>query len=1455
MGSPGFENLPSEYQHLLNIARDKHGLDVAPLQALTGGRTGASLYLVSAAVGNPRRVEHLIVKFDRINEKAKLTEVERHRLALRDAPGSFSGQNMAQLAYEIVDGSAIAIFYTIAGQSLLQFQALASQERQSRLEILFAATSDYLLREWNAGAEFERAVHPQKVLETWLGYRLKPDSQIALFLREIFGLDPDTGGVLIQGQIFPNPWVYSRASGPWQEARPIDVLTGFQHGDLNLTNILTRFAADSEFLEGYFLIDFALYHQHMPLLYDQCYLEMSFLNRELDRVPLEKWVALVTHFAAQDMPDPREVPVELAGACEVINAGRKSFKRWINDTNPSLSDDLWGQRWLAAVAAGLNFCNKAALSTEARLAGLIYSAAHLKRYSAQFGVPLPTDVRLLYDANRWGETASINQSASDPNEKARPIQSRPPDRDADLASGTVTFLFTDIESSTRLWEQYPGAMKAGLARHYALLQAAVAAHKGQLVEYTGDGLVAVFRTGVEGVTAALAAQQALSAEAWPGLEPDVIRVRMGLHTGEAEFQGGMYAGPVLNRAARLMSAAHGGQVLLSMTTAEVVRDRLPGQAALLDLGEHRLKDLVRSEHIHQLVHPDLPDHFPPLRSLSTFPNNLPVQLTSFIGRQNELLAVKGLLTGDNHTRLVTLIGPGGTGKTRLALQAAADLIDRFPEGVFFVDLAPIREPESVLAAIARTVGLRETGDRPLIDALREHLRDRKALLLLDNFEQVVAAGPVVAELLGYCPFLEMLTTSREALRVRGEQVFPVPPLTLPGTDLKEPSLEQLTQYEAVRLFIERAQAVRPDFQVTNDNAPAVAEICSRLDGLPLAIELATARISLFSPEALLERLGSRLQLLRGGARDLPARQQTLRDTIKWSYELLDPGEQCLFALLAVFPSCTFEAVEQVAGMIEQFQRTGLPALDGVTSLLDKSLIRQADREMQAPRLLMLETVREYAAECLEAEPEFSAASRRAHAAYFADFAQRQWARLSGGEREAALRDMGAEIENVQAAWRYWMAERNLDQLHRLTDCLWLFFDRRGWYHAMVDLTSDLLSVLASTPSSPERVEQEIMLQTSLARALLAIKGYTEEVEQAYARTLALCERAGDIPQVFPVLRALASFYILHTEYGKAMQMGERILSLAERLDDVEMKLEGNMVLSYNLAFVDRPQAGLNRIEAAMAAYSPAHRRVRRLGFGTNPGVVSLIVSSLILWMIGYPERAEKRAGDAILLAQQLNHPYTNAYAHFHTGLLNVWLRKPEAARVHAQAVLKLAEEHDFQIWSAVGTCLHGSALVSTGERDRGIALIDQGMNTYRGLKTPPVFWPLLLHVCAGAYLAAGQPEEGLRLLREAIEFKTAETAKTLSSEFFLLQGELIEALAAAGTAEAESAYQQAVENAREVQAPMLELRAALRLSRLWAGQGKPDAARRLLSEAYAKMTEGFSTADLQDAKVLLAALL
>ena len=664
----------------------------------------------------------------------------------------------------------------------------------------------------------------------------------------------------------------------------------------------------------------------------------------------------------------------------------------------------------------------------------------------------------------------------------------------------------------------------------------------------------------------------------------------------------------------------------------------------------------------------------------------------------------------------------------------------------------------------------------------------------------------------------------------------------------------MTQYEAVRLFIDRVLAVKPDFEVTNENAPAVAEICFRLDGLPLAIELAAARISLFSPQALLGRLGSRLNLLRGGARDLPVRQQTLRDTIDWSYQLLDADEQRLFELLSIFASCTFEEAEAVAAGINHPDEISMNSLDGLASLVDKSLIRQMNQDAGEPRLVMLETIREYAAERLEQHPEFAATAQSAFATFFAEFTQQQWESLTGQSRDSALREMDVEIENLRTAWRFWVKERDLEQLNKLADILLLFYAARGWYNDTVHLTNDLLSVLAGTPSTPERIQQEIMLQTTLARALSATKGHTDEAEQAYARALELCERAGEVPQLFSVLRALATLYVFRMENQKALQMGDRILRLAEQLDDADMKLEAEVLVGSLLAFRD-PQDGGAYLEKAVASYDLERPRAGRQLIGPYPAVVGLAVSAIFLWMVGYPDRAHQRAADSILLAHRLNHPYSITYALFHSGLLNVWMKNYEIARERAQALLGLAEAHGFHIWTAVGQCLLGTSLVQLGSPEKGLPLVQQGLHAYQHLKSPLVFLPMLLHLCAGAYSAASQPEAGLNMLDEAIEIgSSGPEDKALTSEFLILKGALLLALSSDHAAEAEALYEQAVLNAQEVPAPMLELRAAIALSRLWHEQGEDERARKLLSEAYSKLTEGFGTPDLKEASTLLTDL-
>lgn len=647
---------------------------------------------------------------------------------------------------------------------------------------------------------------------------------------------------------------------------------------------------------------------------------------------------------------------------------------------------------------------------------------------------------------------------------------------------------TDIEGSTRLFEQRPAAMEAALPRHDALVGETVMEHGGILVKARGEGdsLFVVFDRPSAAVDAAIALQRALLAEPWPGGLP--LRVRIGIHSGEAEPRMGDYYGLAVNRCARIRSAAHGGQVLLSQAARELVRDVLPEGTGLRSLGEHRLRSLARPERIYQLMAADLPTEFPPLRTPEHRPGNLPVPATPLVGREREVRAAREALQRDD-VRVLTFTGPGGTGKSRLALQVAASVVDDFPDGVYFVPLAPVHETELVLPTITHALGLREIAGLPLAGSLKEYLRDRRTLLVLDNFEQVIAAAPVVADLMAACPRVQAIATSREPLRLGGEQEFPVPPLDVPPAGAPV-EVESLAHCTAVALFVQRARAVRPGFALTAENAAAVAGLCRRLDGLPLAIELAAARTRHLSPQALLERLrapagangGAGLAVLSSGARDLPERQQTLRAAIAWSYDLLYPSEQTLFRRLAVFVGgFTADGAENVCamdGVMECWSDGAMGAgstlysitptlhhsagrvLDTLASLVDKSLLRQEDGPGGEARFTMLGTIREFGLECMEAAGE-TAAIRRAHARHFLELVLAAEPALHGREQIGWLRRLDAEQENLRSAleWTISGARDAAGALQLASALHWYWFLRghlaegRSWLEEALRLST------------------------------------------------------------------------------------------------------------------------------------------------------------------------------------------------------------------------------------------------------------------------------------------------------------------------------------------------------------------------------------------------------------------
>jgi len=679
---------------------------------------------------------------------------------------------------------------------------------------------------------------------------------------------------------------------------------------------------------------------------------------------------------------------------------------------------------------------------------------------------------------------------------------------------THTFLFTDIEGSTRRWEADRAAMSAALARHDAILRAATEGQGGTVFKTVGDAFCAVFADPVAALGAAVAAQRTLAEEDWGAIGlgvgdaithggPDApatfgaLRVRMALHSGLAEERGGDYFGPTLNRVARLLAAGHGGQVLLSAVTEGLLSGHLPPGVTLRDLGEHRLKDLARAERVWQVAAEGLAASFAPLRGLDARPHNLPVQPTALIGREAELDELGSLLRAQAGPRLVTLTGPGGTGKTRLALQAAADLLDDFEDGVFLVDLSSCVDVQRFPAMVAADLGIREEPGESVIATLKRALAGKRQLLLLDNFEQILPAAKAVAELLAALSQLRILVTSRAALQLRGERELAVGSLPLPDPPAVGDA-GALLRSAAVRLFLERARDVRPDFVVSTENATAIAGICARLDGLPLALELAAARLRMLTPQSLLARLQARLALLTGGNRDLPARQQTMRDTIAWSYDLLDAREQRVFRGLGVFRGgWTLEAAEAVLdpdGRLAVFE-----ALD---RLLAASLVRVVHQADGGQRFAMLELLREFAAEALEAEGEAEALRAR-HAAWYADLARTfenevYWQ----GDEVKWMSRLRAEDDNLRAA-----VERSLatSALHRTAVTLMAWLPRYS-QHIGGDYGTSVQWLQAASALAGDTIEAEDALvrywlsaaYSRTGRAGDAVAGLLE-AEQAFAR--------------------------------------------------------------------------------------------------------------------------------------------------------------------------------------------------------------------------------------------------------------------------------------------------------------------------------------------------------------------
>jgi predicted ATPase/class 3 adenylate cyclase len=701
-------------------------------------------------------------------------------------------------------------------------------------------------------------------------------------------------------------------------------------------------------------------------------------------------------------------------------------------------------------------------------------------------------------------------------------------------ASTLTFLLTDIEGSTRHWEQSPDAMRASVARHDAIIRRAVEMHEGQVVKSMGDGFLAVFSGAIDGLRAALDAQRALDAEDWG--DTGQIRVRMALHSGPAEARDHDYFGPALNRVARLLAAGHGGQLLLSSTAERYVRDDLPPEVTLRDLGERRLKDLIQPDHIYQVVDATLPAEFPPLNTLDTRPNNLPVQPTSFVGREAELRQVTSLL---DTTRCLTLIGAGGIGKTRLALQAATELIDDYRDGVWFVELASLSDGQLVPRTVAAALSVPpETGRSPL-DTLSDALRARQLLLILDNCEHVIeSCARLVDRLLHDCPETRTLATSREALGIAGERRWTVPPLATPPGDAR-PSAQHLSSYESVRLFLERATMIAPGFTLTEANGPAISQISRQLDGIPLAIELAAARVNVLSPDQIAQRLDDRFRLLKTGSRTAQPRQQTLQALIDWSYDLLSVEERLLFNRLGVFAGgFTLEAAESICGFgdIDPFD-----VLDLLTHLVDKSLIL-VDSQRGEPRYRMLETLRAYARRQLE-HGDDGMVVRGRHAHYFCNLAERAEPMVHSTDQGLWLDRLEAEHDNLRAALA-WSREAAVEIGLRIAAALWRFWWLRG-YLSEGRAQLDQLVALANSGTSPAA-----LLKARHALGVLSFReGDYDAARVELAAAQARARELGDLARLADVLRDHGRMAIDQADFDTADSLLAEILEIERGLDD------------------------------------------------------------------------------------------------------------------------------------------------------------------------------------------------------------------------------------------------------------------------------------------------------------------
>ena len=807
-------------------------------------------------------------------------------------------------------------------------------------------------------------------------------------------------------------------------------------------------------------------------------------------------------------------------------------------------------------------------------------------------------------------------------------------------SGTVTFLFTDIEGSTKLAREHSETWETLRSSHHQILREAIESNNGFVFQVIGDAFCAAFHKAGDALQAAVKAQQGLQNEAWGDC---VIRARMGLHTGEAELHNNEYQGYLtLSLVQRIMSAGHGGQILLSNVTENLLRGQLPKEVNLRDMGEHTFKDVPYAVRVFQVLEPNLKQEFPALRVQDVHPNNLPTQLTSFIGREKEVADVKRLL---ENTHLLTLIGPGGTGKTRLSLQVAVEVLHAYPHGVWFIELAPISNPSSVPAAALTALGLPAEVHRPAIDMLCDYLREKEALLILDNCEHLVeACARMVDRLLHAAPKLRILTSSRESLGIAGEVSYRVPSLELP--DIKQlPSLDALSQYEAVKLFIDRARAAQPTFNVTNENAPAVAQICHRLDGIPLALELAAAKVRALSVEQISKRLDDRFRLLTGGSRTALERHQTLRATLDWSYNLLPENEQVLFRRLSIFISgWTLEAAESVCSNETIHSEDVFELLE---QLVNKSLVIAEDWQHET-RYRMLETMRQYANEKLIEAGE-SEKLRDRHLDYYLNLAETAAPHLIRPEQLEWLDRLEADNDNLRLALEWALGKERPEPALRLCAALGRFWQIHCyWLEGSQWLARALQKAFDPTIASERTARAAALSQQA---AIADDLDDSEKMKASAEESLALLQASTDRRNLGIARFHLAHAYLREGDNRKANELFEQSLIEFQHLKDAYWE--------------SMCQSWLSSIQIAQGKRRPSEEVPKRLENARRVGerlhlLEWLLEQAGLEWVHHRIEEAESYLKEAEGLRTQLGYkgPSTD---HFH-GLIAYSQKDYHAAR-------------------------------------------------------------------------------------------------------------------------------------------------------------------------------------------------